>query len=89
MPYVEVPIIGTGTERDPYRPSLPAGVTRWSAHIPSNPDGRPRFLTALVWIPPNQPMTGLSPIDRNTALDIARTRDNRIDDSSLEHIERI
>lgn len=35
--FVEVPTIGTGTRRDPFRPKLPAG-TEYSAYIPTGKD---------------------------------------------------
>ena len=44
-----IPIIGSGTRDDPYRPSLPAGVA-YSAQIPTGPDGRPLYLDAPVWL---------------------------------------
>ena len=55
MPYIEVPIIGSGAPRsqkephgDPYRPAI---ALPKRAVIPSNPDGSPKFTTCLVWIP--------------------------------------
>lgn len=47
MPYVEVPIIGSGTREDPYRANLRVSK---SAVIPSNPDGSPKHKTTVVWV---------------------------------------
>jgi hypothetical protein len=48
MPFIEVPIIGSGDTFDPYRAetTLPK-----SAVIPTDSNGRPRFTTTIVWIP--------------------------------------
>lgn len=51
MPFIRVPIIGSGTRANPYRPALPPVAVRWSAHIPSFPDGQPRYSNAYVWVP--------------------------------------
>ena len=48
--FVKVPIIGTGTAQDPYRPKLPAGVP-YTCVIPSRPDGLPNFSSCLVALP--------------------------------------
>lgn len=55
MPYLEVPIIGSGeprTARNPQGDSYRGAVTVGkSCVIPSNPDGSPKFTTAIVWVP--------------------------------------
>jgi hypothetical protein len=51
MPYVEVPIIGSGEGRthggDPYRAAL--SVPK-SAVIPTDKDGKPLYTTTIVWV---------------------------------------
>jgi hypothetical protein len=37
------PIVGTGTSKDAYRPKLRDLGVDYVAHIPSNPDGTPKF----------------------------------------------
>jgi len=88
MPYVEATIIGTGTERDPFRADVPLGL-KYTAHIPSKPDGTPKFLTAVVWIRPGQFIDpSLTQISRDEAVEKLRVRSDRVDDSSLTHMER-
>ncbi len=53
--FVEVPIIGTGTMRDPFRPKLPAG-TEYSAYIPTGKDGQPVLTNCLACIADNRPV---------------------------------
>ncbi len=53
--FIEVPIIGTGTQKDPYRPKLPANMD-WSAYIPTGSDGRPLLDKCYVCIADNRPV---------------------------------
>lgn len=48
--YYISPIIGTGTEEDPYRPKLADGGKPWVAIIPSKSDGTPSFPWALCLV---------------------------------------
>lgn len=51
MPYLKVPIIGTGKPGvDLFRPDLPKGVD--FKHVcPSNPDGSPKFADTIALVP--------------------------------------
>lgn len=43
------PIIGDGTENNPYRPKIANNIgVNWSAPMPSNPDGTPKFPWTIV-----------------------------------------
>lgn len=44
-----LPIIGSGTRRDPYRADVPTGVPAYSSHIPTDETGVPIYLDAPVW----------------------------------------
>jgi hypothetical protein len=83
MAYILVALTGTGTDTDPYRPNFPITVPpltslpgfRWSAHIPSNPDGTPRFADCYVWIPDSFTLpegVSIAPIDSARATIVAR-----------------
>lgn len=48
--YIKVPVIGTGTEDDPYRPDLPVEMIEWSAHIPTDDKGVPLYPDVYVLI---------------------------------------
>jgi hypothetical protein len=49
MPYIEVPIIGSGDSRnDPYRAGI--NVSK-SCVIPTDKDGKPTSTTTIVWVP--------------------------------------
>lgn len=46
--YYVCPIIGTGTEDDPYRAAVEDQRINYSAEIPTGPDGRPLDTTCVV-----------------------------------------
>ena len=63
MSYIQVPITGAGTIKNPYRPNFsPVDVQAlgipWSAHIPGNALGVPLFADAVVWIPDSIALPG-------------------------------
>jgi len=88
--FVALPIIGSGTEDDPYRPDLPPILLKLraikiSAHIPSNPDGTPKFANAIVWIPDRIPVPpGVTALDTTTVLTIIKSRDATADLTNME-----
>ena len=90
MAYILLPITGTGTENDPFRPAIPAAVLalpglKWSAHIPSNPDGTPRFANCHVWIPDSIVLPGtVTIIARDTARSAIIGRDGRVNPKDME-----
>jgi len=82
--FVEVPIIGTGTRRDPFRPKLPAG-TEYSAYIPTGKDGQPVLTKCLVCIADSKPVPSdgkffanedavLSIKDRDASIDVTKLK---------------
>lgn len=95
MAYLLVSITGTGTQDDPFRPLFPVTIPpitslpgfRWTAHIPSNPDGTPRFTDCYVWIPNTFTLPGGITVQ---PLTIARTamltRDPRTKPSHMERM---
>ena len=62
--FVEVPIIGTGTMKDPYRPDVPKGVA-YSCNIETGPDGKPVRTKTVVCVPDSAeiPGTNLSRVE--------------------------
>lgn len=87
MPYLRVGIIGSGTKSNPYRPAIAGSVSRWSAHIPSNADGTPRFATCVVWVPdsiPIPPAFQSAILDRRAAQDDVRRDDPRANPDVME-----
>jgi hypothetical protein len=48
MPYYISPVIGTGTQDDPYRPVIAAVATAWAALIPTLTVGTPAQTWSLV-----------------------------------------
>ena len=48
--FIEVPIIGSGTARDPFRPKLPDTLS-YSAHIQTGKNGLPVLTKCLVCVP--------------------------------------
>jgi hypothetical protein len=51
MPYYRAPIIGTGTDDDPYRPDLPADLNAaWSAEIPCDKNGHPAQTHCIIFV---------------------------------------
>jgi hypothetical protein len=86
VPYIEVPIEGTGEHGNHYRAKLRRGVPR-SAVIPSLPNGKPRYTTALVWVDDqydNELAKGLTRISASEGRALARQMDNRLDLGGLE-----
>lgn len=82
--FIEVPIIGTGTQTDPYRPKL-QGKMDYSAYIPTGADGRPVLTKCIVCIPDNRPVPAdgkfwakqdalLSIQERNPSLDVSKLK---------------
>ena len=63
--YYISPIIGTGTEEDPFRPKLADKGKPWVAIIPSKPDGTPLLPWALCLVNAldHTPVTGDATID--------------------------
>lgn len=89
MAYYECPIKGTGTVKDPYRPDKPSFITRWSAQIPSNSDGTPKFSNCIVWVPDKILMPLILPsnfkkLEEEIARNIIITRDFQ---TQYDHIE--
>ena len=82
--FIEIPIIGTGTQRDPYRPKLPVGVT-YSAYIPTGKDGRPVFSKCLVCVPDALPVPADGKLfAKQDAILSINDRDSKIDTSKLK-----
>lgn len=93
MAYLQLPITGTGTREDPFRPQFPVTIPpitslprfRWSAHIPSNPNGTPRFANCYVWIPDSFTLPdGVTIIPLNTARAALKTRDPLVNFTAIE-----
>ena len=91
--YLLRPITGTGTRTDPFRPSFPVTIPpitsivglRWTAHIPSNPNGTPRFADCYVWIPDSISLpAGVVIVPLGTARTAIKVRDPRIKTGSME-----
>lgn len=75
-----VNIIGDGSDASPYRPNLPPGIT-WNAHIPSNPDGTPKFADSVVCFPDSLPAQAAKrAISTQNAKDTIQARDPKIKD---------
>lgn len=70
--WVKVPIIGTGTRHDSYRPDLPAGITDWACHIPVGNDGKPLHADCVVYMPDSARVpvnaTQLTAVDARTMM---------------------
>ena len=93
MAYLQLPITGTGTRDDPFRPNFPLTIPpitsisgfRWSAHIPSNPDGTPQFADCFLWIPDSISLPGgVTVVPLNTARNAIKNRDPSIKLDAIE-----
>lgn len=90
LAWILLPITGDGSRENPYRPNLPLTVReipnlRWSAHIPSNADGTPKFTDAYVWIPDNFTLPGsVVVINTLTARTQIKARDPNVSLTGLE-----
>lgn len=62
--YALVPVIGTGTESDPWRPKVPEGLS-YSAVIPARADGSPALPWGLVIVAASD----LAALDEDVDLD--------------------
>lgn len=87
--YISVPIIGSGTELDPYRADVPALLLKIpglvvNAQIPSNPDGTPKFSDTYIWIPDRLLPPGLTAIPNTTARAAIKARDPKADPDGME-----
>jgi hypothetical protein len=86
-----VPVTGTGTEDDSFRPQLPAAVLsipnlRWTAHIPTDPAGKPLHATVPVWIPDSLPVPGAFVQTPATVRATIFTRDPKANIAAMERL---
>lgn len=95
MGYLLLAIVGTGTNDDPFRPLFPTTVPpweslpgfRWSAHIPTNPNGTPQFSNCYVWVPDSFiPPVGVIFEPTATARNTIITRDPKANPSQMERM---
>lgn len=95
MGYLLLAVVGTGTQDDPFRPLFPVTVPpidllpgfRWAAHIPSNPNGTPKFSNCYVWLPDSFiPPLGVIFEPTDTARNAMQTRDPGV---NSRHMERL
>lgn len=93
MAYLLRPIVGTGTQADPFRPGFPNTIPpitdlpgfRWNVHIPSNADGTPQFADCYVWIPDSFTLPGgVVVVPLNTARTAIITRDPKTNPAHME-----
>jgi len=93
MGYLLLAVVGTGTQPDPFRPLFPVTVPpmteqpgfRWSAHIPSNPNGTPIFSNCYVWVPDSFILPiGVIFEPLETARSTINTRDSKVNPRHME-----
>lgn len=58
--WLRVPITGSGTRHDMYRPDLPAGLKTRTVIIQANKDGKPLHSDCFVWIPGRVDLDGVT-----------------------------
>ncbi len=91
--FIRVPIIGSGkprigSEGDPYRPLIPANISKWSADVPVDSSGTPIKNNAIVWIPDNAMVPAGAGLLRQDAIDELLSQPHRVDIDAMEQKHR-
>jgi hypothetical protein len=92
LAWILVPITGDGTQKNPYRPSLPPAIIlvpglKWTAQMPFE-NGKPKFSDAWVYIPDSIRLPkGITQASPETAKANILARDPKASTANMERLK--